>query len=72
MPIAVAHRGTGCLVLFCSAASSGQIEGASSREILMHCTAELQQAILFERVYNSIMAMGFSAMFIFQLDNTER
>ena len=25
-----------------------------------------------ERIYNPIMAMGFSAMFSFQLDNTKR
>ena len=25
-----------------------------------------------ERIYNPIMAMGFSAMFTFQLDNTKR
>ena len=25
-----------------------------------------------ERIYNPIMAMGFSAMFAFQLDNTKR
>ena len=27
---------------------------------------------LLERIYNPITAMGFSAMFTFQLDNTKR
>jgi hypothetical protein len=27
---------------------------------------------LLERIYNPIMAMGLSAMFTFQLDNTKR
>jgi hypothetical protein len=30
-----------------------------------------QKGILLELIYNSITAMGFSAMFTFQLDNTE-
>ena len=28
--------------------------------------------LLLERIYNPITALGFSAMFIFQLDNTKR
>ena len=32
----------------------------------------LWQENLLECIYNSIMAMGFSAMFTFQLDNTKR
>ena len=28
--------------------------------------------VMPERIYNPIMAMGFSAMFTFQLDNTKR
>ena len=31
----------------------------------------LEQSLL-ERIYNPITAMGFSAMFTFQLDNTKR
>ena len=31
-----------------------------------------QEGIMPERIYNPITAMGFSAMFIFQLDNTKR
>ena len=31
-----------------------------------------QIRVMLERIYNPIMAMGFSAMFTFQLDNTKR
>ena len=30
------------------------------------------QILMPERIYNPITAMGFSAMFTFQLDNTKR
>ena len=39
MSILVVHLSTGCLVLLCIAPSSGQLEGALSWEILMHCGA---------------------------------
>jgi hypothetical protein len=39
----------------------------------MLCVADgARWCIKLERIYNPITAMGFSAMFTFQLDNTER
>ena len=34
--------------------------------------ADFIQKVLLQCIYNPIMAMGFSAMFTFQLDNTKR
>ena len=38
---------------------------------LMLCNEEARLKVL-ERTYNPITAMGFSAMFTFQVDNTKR
>ena len=35
-------------------------------------SACILETVTDERIYNPIMAMGFSAMFTFQLDNTKR
>jgi hypothetical protein len=36
------------------------------------CYSKREEAIWTERIYNPITAMGFSAMFTFQLNNTKR
>ena len=41
----------------------------ASMHFMSFATMVVTQA---ERIYNPITAMGFSAMFIFQLDNTKR
>ena len=40
--------------------------------LLMTCFLTLNMEILPQVIYNHITAMGFSAMFTFQLDNTKR
>ena len=53
------------------AVSRGQ-ESSDAIHIKLFSVYSYDQKTLPERIYNPITAMGFSAMFTFQLDNTKR